>query len=1015
MPPHSTSERKVVWGDLGLILFFGLLVFTWFQPGHLILAEDISIPDSPAQWLRRLYAWNMQMNTGSDFSVSDFPGLLFHGFPAALRWCGIDITTAQHIQTACWFLLPGLAMYYMIGIFVRGPGKRVAQLVAANFYMFNLHLEPVWQLQDIATLSAYGTLPLAIALFADGCRTPEHRSRNLVLLGLVFFVGSGAGINPPVQLVAAAVLPLYLLISLVAAKSAGGSSPSVGGIVGFGCGVALVWVGINAFWILPLAAKTWWYTLPSVGPAAQATSLAWLKGVSANTSFWNVVRFQGHWSWYEGWQEPYHTYAVLYRNNPALIFLSGLAPALVILGMVIVRQKQHLFFTLLTVVGVTFGMGMHPPMTRLYLWCVNHLPTFWAIRSPYYKFGILATLGYAFFIGLMGQRGFQWVRARGGRMSAIAGIALLITCNMAYAFPVTMGKMYATQAERRVLPPNHVQVPSYVWEASRWLDRQQDHGFFRIVNLPSKGWFYDWGLASGRPALLQIGLTPVLHLSPFSLVPTAEQPLLRAFYEALNAGTTTSLDQLTRLLNVRYLLHETDLKYWIPDETARATQNPAFIQAHLNLQTGFTKVKAFGPWEFYKTPNAWPHLYLVPRATLIAGEAKDLIPLTMTELLQTPACLLIKDLDHVTVNRLLRAGAIDSIVLTPQGSLPSELARFEPVTIVVSLDHLSMDVDLSRAAQVIWKQGFDRPVPHPDGVVWRDLTSNNETNAVLANPSTQARTVALSGSIATYGMTRDLYLYLNGHLAGIVTVTPDVPTTVSLHDLVLQPGDNTLALYSPMARTRLTDGRDVNFSLADNWTMGPVAHHGTVQIPCAGVWTATLIPARRTPQEMTPPPTVSLAGKTCVWSPAPTGWTCAIWLPHGPTEIHFADLHETSYTLLLKPQGQPLLAPRPIIPITPVVETPTSYTLPPPPQAGFLVFSEGYHPGWQATQHGRPLPHFPVQGFANGYWVDPGSPIEIRLTLQRWFVLGMAVSITTAVVLGLIAITRWRAVRLRPR
>ncbi len=997
-------DRRTMWCELAFLVVLGSVVFTWFTPGHLILAEDIAVPFGPQQWIGKLHAWTRLINTGSDYNISDFAGLFFHGLQAALRTLGQSLTMAQRLQFYFWFLLPGLAMYFLMTILVKPDGGgRVARLTAAVFYMFNLHLEPIWQLTDVAMLAAYATLPLVLGWFAEGCATPHRRTWCLAALTPVFVIGSGAGVNPPVQLIAASVLPLYFVVDLLARRY-GQSAPPLGGTLRFAAFVALLWIGINLYWLLPLGMKLETMATSAVAAKAQTLSLDWLRGLSANTSFWNVIRFQGHWTWYDGWKEPYHTYAAAFRTNPALVAISWVAPALVAAGMVSVKHPRHLFFTVLTVLGVAFGMGMHPPTTRLYLWCVQHLPLFWTIRGPYYKFGLFVTLGYAFFLGLVSQQGYSWLRARLGPAVAIASVVVLMTINLTYAFPVTIGKMYPTQSERRYLPPNHVAIPDYVWAASRWLDGQLADSGDRVLELPdTKSWFYDWGLSSSRPVLVQVGQTPVLFSSPNPFVPTAEQPLLRAFYQALYQGSSGHLGQITRVLNVRYLVHETDLKYWIPNGD---TDDPPFVRACLRRQPDFQPQRTFGPWEFYEAPAPLPHLYFVPRATLVVGDSSALVSLAALGEAEAPAYLFTADTDLDTLKALHRAQALDGLVLTPAAALPlDEPISPGPVQLLVSPSALTTVVDPMRAAPLEWERGFDSTVPLPDGTGWRDLTSNGETNATIVNQDPSVRHVAVTGTVAAYGMTRNLYLYLNKNLIGIFNAPPDTRTTVFLRDLSLPPGANHLMFYAPEEWTLLPDGRHVNFRFANDWQFGPVAYQGTVPVPHAGRWGVMLRPGPLVPSE-TAPPAVWVAGQACTWQRAGSDWIAALDLPAGPASLTLTGLETPGYVLQLHPQGQPRSLGPPLTPVTPQQASATDYVLPPIQGPGFVVLSEGYHPQWQATQQHSVLRHCSLQGFANAYWLPagPAAPIHIQFLPQRWFRWGAAFSAGILVVLLVITV-----------
>ena len=133
-------------------------------------------------------------------------------------------------------------------------------------------------------------------------------------------------------------------------------------------------------------------------------------------------------------------------------------------------------------------------------------------------------------------------------------------------------------------------------------------------------------------------------------------------------------------------------------------------------------------------------------------------------------------------------------------------------------------------------------------------------------------------------------------------------------------------------------------------------------------------------------------------------------LPAGSAPLALTRIAHTAFTLVFKPRGEPSLPDRALIPVLSQRATPTRYHVPSITGPGFLVFSEGYHPGWQARRHQETLPHVAMQGFANAFWVPPGpaAPVEIRFRPQAWFRLGVVISLGTLAALATSALAAWR-------
>ncbi len=300
-------------------------------------------------------------------------------------------------------------------------------------------------------------------------------------------------------------------------------------------------------------------------------------------------------------------------------------------------------------------------------------------------------------------------------------------------------------------------------------------------------------------------------------------------------------------------------------------------------------------------------------------------------------------------------------------------------------------------------------MPGPDGRVWRDLLANGDRVMTIRHtPASESTAVGLGGTVVAYGIRRNLYIYWNTKLAQIIPLEPNTATAVLVYPLRVQPGENTLGFYAPEARTMLADGRQVNFRFADDWGYGPVAYRGEVLVPRGGAWNATLMAG---PTVTTPtPPTVRIGNSLCAWRATPSGWTSTLSLMAGRTDVAMEELQGEGYTMWLTPEGGATPPVRSLHPVGGAPAGVTTYQLGPVAGPTFLVVSQGFHPAWQAQQSGQRLEHFPMQGFANGFWVPAGAaaPVTVRFQLQRWFQWGVACSVITALALLALICSRGR-------
>ena len=626
----------------------GLAPLVWAPLDVALLSDDNALPRVPAQLPLALHSWNPLLNTGTHYNVAHTMLAVF--VPQAfLQWLGVSAALTQRLIAVALFSLPGFAMYALVRAILGRDGWtlrcQVAALVAASFYMFNLFQENVWVGFNVAVLAAQTTLPALIALLI---RTFDGRVRRrwcVLILVPLSIVASLVGVNPPMVLVFMGTLIVFVLAYgyVCGVWHRPVLARRMGSTVGLCLGVALP---LNAFWIFPFVEQ-----LRGVG-GAEVTATAelaskWLTGLSSSTSFTNVLRFQGDCTWYQGWQEPYRPWSEAFRTNVGLVGLSWIAPVLALIGAIGPGPRLRPLFTIAAVGGLLLSMGTHPPMGSVYLWLVDHVPGFWIVRSPWFKFTLITTLGYGVLIGIGSASLASWVgrvfSTRVGRRWVANGVLvsvplLVVGANLMYAYPVTTGTMFLPAEARQFLPHNHVRMPSAVPEGVKWFSSQGDGQ--RVAMLPETTvWATEWGYNGFAPSLVQLGTTPVVYSfsAAFgSLVAPTNADLNEVAYRSIYRGSTRRSDEIFKLMSVGYLNHATDVKYWL---YGGDIDGPEWIRERLALQFGVTPVQSFGPWDVYATQARLPRIFVAPQAWVVSGGVHALPPLVGSPLLDWPALI----------------------------------------------------------------------------------------------------------------------------------------------------------------------------------------------------------------------------------------------------------------------------------------------------------------------------------------------------------------------------------------
>ncbi len=1000
-------QRLVRFWPAAVLILWGLTPLLWFR-GTLVSTEDLRFPQDLTAWSRTFWLWNPFIGAGVE-ALFDTSLIVFQAIPALWRTVSGSLLAAQQVSFVFWFMLAGFGMFRLASRLI--PGPRVAWLVAVSFYLFNPWLDHVWGSFKPPLVSGYAVVPIVLSIIIDGAEGRQRIPVALAWLSLLCIVGSAIGNNISETLAVLCPVALLMVTLMVQAVFRGDRQRMVH-CGRFCCLVGIVALLSSAFWMLPQVAALVYHLRSGAATVYEQTSRQWLQGISQSTSFFNVLRFQGDWVWYDGFAgEPYRTYASLYATHPLLRLLSWGIPAIVCLGLLQGRGRYRLFVTLLIGCGLVLGMGLHPPVGVVYGWLVEHLPFFWIVRSPYFKFMFMTCLGYALAMGLA----CAWCCERVQRWRVPPRVthglvaSFIIAVNGFYASPFVLGKMYALPRERVRLPPNHLVIPSYVTEAAVWLNHQS--GFLRIYHLPAKStWWSRWGYAGASPILAQFSHHPDLFNYRPSNILTAQgaaneaAELLQEISTGLYEGQTHQLAQLLRLMNVRYCVHETDLVYDFYQGPGHITYDaPPFIRAALAPQQGITRGPTFGPWEVYEVSDPLPHAYALPTATLVAGDLRTFVPLTATDLLTTPAVVLTSQISPAMLQALIAAHAFDSVVVTPNVPLPANWPTTLPVTFIVTTTQLTRILDPTLAKPVSWIQGFGPSERGLTGTMWSPLESNNAPNGHWTNVAADPTAWRLEGTVMSPAHARDLYAYLDGTLLAIQHILADQPTMVALN-LTLSQGTHTLAWYSPDARTPRPDGHAVGFFFANDWRYGPPSDTGTLSISRAG-------PYRVRCTTKGPPPSLQFGSTSVTWTEVPgtpTNSMATVTLPVGSCRLTLHDAGETPATLILTPSGQPPLVPRPLTPLPgPAGAAPTQGPVARLPGQGWLIFSEAYHPDWTLT--GAPATHVRINGFANGYYLaqPPAGPVTVTFTPQRWVWVGGAISLSTMMMLILLS-RPWR-------
>jgi len=652
-------SKKATLLDCSLILLMGMVPLLWFMKDAFIISADFTLPFTFTRWFDEYFhMWNHHLGAGISYRLIESSHFFFL-IQILFQALGLDLLETQRLVFVFWFLLPGLSFYILARYLFRELNpkhRRIASLVGVSFYMFNLYLEPIWIGLNVANLLAYAFLPLLLRLWL----TAIEQKKNPILYGFwvacLTLPASGIFCNPAILIISFIPFVLFTLFALIKLKPGIKDLFRVGTFI---LATAFFVVAFNFYWILPEYSRIFF------NPETQGKALSsgiilkpWLEGVSKFTSFTNVLRMQGDWTWYAG----YRTYANVFQHNWLYLFLGWMLPILALIGM-LVKNRYRFAFALLLIGSIFFSMGIHSFFGPIYWWCVDHIPLFWVIRSPWYKFGLLTCMGYAFFLGLAATKVVSILEKRNWARFSVAAFLVLFLFSPIYAFPLTIGKIFKRPQEGGY--SNHFIVPEYVKEAANWVNGKE--GDFRIFDLPGKGvWHNRWGYQGFTPYGSYVFDQPMLYIDHALSVPkhgtwtTPWSHLVIVIQNALEKNLSPNMHRLLALFNVNTLLFEKDYKF----ETLPLPKKPEEIEANLNLQYGMHLKKSFGgKWDIYQVDETMPSIYIANKTTYVEDHVDTFIPLSNLEGMPKGVFFFASLTDQKTKDKLFQENLIDEVVL----------------------------------------------------------------------------------------------------------------------------------------------------------------------------------------------------------------------------------------------------------------------------------------------------------------------------------------------------------------
>jgi len=1032
-PLNQTSivSSRNYW-DFLFVLVAGLLPLTWFSQGNILNSVDLRFPYDVEQWKTLLYVWNHPFNTGAE-NILDNCLLPFMGMSALLQSIGFSLIATQKVMFVFWYMLPGFAMAYLLRTIFTGKSSTLFRICGISIYMFNLWLEHTWIGFKPPILSAYAFLPFMLGLIIQTLRGELRLSLGLSLFVLSAFLSSGIGNNS--SEFGASIAPfilifVYLFVSGKAKKNFGLFKHLLGRASLF----AGAWLLGSLYWFLPQAAAIWRTAVLKMG--AQMPSMweitNWLKGLSMNSSFFNVIRMQADWTWYQGCVDPYRTYSTFYHNSPLFFVLSLILPLIVFIGLFNKQIRYKGFFLTLLIGGIILSMGAHPPTGSLYLWMSQHIPLFWIFRSPYLKFFIWVLLAYGVFFGagcVLISRGitsllsrFKGVPIRSSFIAFLVGI-LFCSYNLVYAFPITLGKFFTKAEERTFLPPEHISIPNYADHAGTWLDSQK--GFFRFFSLPGDNpSIYKWGGVHFGSILRERSTKALVfpYDPQWTLVSQGatnqSRDLLKLIRNQIYEESTLNAADLLVLLNVKYILQEKDIRYdFYKGLNFVEGDDPEFVATKISKQKGLTQSKSFGEWTFHKLDSEIPRIYATQNASLIHGPLDLFTWLTYTPFPTLPAFFFNPTSEF--------AQAFESAPVV--SSLPNKEGFYTfpdsfGAKLVVPTNQLKSTIDLSNKVNQQLNKTFKVDLNYTefnkpefrDGATWMWWAGNLD-DIKLNNSSNETKKISFFVKVNSIEIDREFYVSIGIKLLDHPKITHDQDTELYYKEFEVPPGEHTITFYSP-TRNTWRHGKGMSFSIEkESLAFGMLTFEFPFQLSQTDNYQIKIYPKENKPLSKSSKEII-LDGKAInfktIKSDRKNYYQAFVQLDSGKHQLTLDQENGENYFIELSKEE--IITAATSFPTLLIESTsPTKQVIEVKAEAPFfLVFNESFHPLWQAStkEKGKKqifATHSKVNGYANGYFIDKIGQYKITLefTPQKLFnvcmiitLMGLLLALTTVLI-----------------
>lgn len=542
-PSSGLSQRAVAamsYGGLAALAYIPLLLTA---PGRVAADTRQLIYLDPGGFVpRALSLWDTSTHLGTvthqNLGLAFPMGTWFR----LTELLGIPVWVAQRLWLGTILFAAGTGVLYLARTLRwRGLGPMVAALV----FMLSPYILQYAPRTSVLILPWAG-LPWLVAFTHRAVRTGGWRSP--ALFGLVALAIGGVNAT---ALVLVGIAPvLWLVFAVWVTREASGREAIAAALR-----IGVLTVAVSVWWVVALMVQSR-YGLPVLLYGETVDQVA------TTSTATEVLRGLGYWLFYgrDGLQ-PNIAAAVAYLQNPGLLTVSFLLPAIGLVSAFLLKWRYRAYFAALVVVGVVIGVGTYPPgdpapLGEAFSDFAGDSTAGLALRSSSRVVPLLV-LGFAVLIGAA-TTALRVRRPRAGFAAAVT-VGLLAVVNLP---ALATGDFVDRNFDR------DEELPQYWEQAADVINERAagstDPADVRILEIPGIQFAaYRWGTTYDAPVsvgLLDTGVAAREQI-PFGSAPSAD--LMIALDRRMQEGVFEPevLPVAARLLDARTVLLRSDLAY----------------------------------------------------------------------------------------------------------------------------------------------------------------------------------------------------------------------------------------------------------------------------------------------------------------------------------------------------------------------------------------------------------------------------------------------------------------------